>query len=416
MKRISSILVLLCFALYSCSTGNVWDQWSDEGILDPDRLLPSELKAALCAEDGWKINYGGSDFYFQFFEGGYVQSDSDETILESQVESTYYLDYDSDQAVNINIPDGGALQYLSTTTTETTFLVTECNNGLIVATGEITGTQINFEAVTASDIEKNNEAKEAAIIEAAREKFIEELTTTMANGVIRDSSGKFIAHYALSGETDDYAIKFSVIEDRVLSHTESVLTITSDDYEALFSFPTITLNGYSISEMVYSFATSAISVSGTTLYCETNSGAVSVFTDSFSTHKISHTNNTGDACDAVWNDLEWSPVGDIEFSDRSARPLVLCPNWGSSDYVYYTFYDSNWKTTDEIGRIYFSATDPYMSYGGTEKYDQIAENYAVFFDAFFHEDGHYMIWDSSTGTSYMYLISPTTNYWMRFDK
>ncbi len=412
MKKLTYIVLTLCLALYSCGMTDVWKDWEDEGTLSTDRLKPSEVKEILCAAEGWKMTYKGIDFYFQFNDGGYVISDTDESILENKVEDGYHLDFKGADKVFLTLENAGALKYL-TEGSEETLVITAYTNQKITAKGEVNGVAMDLTPVTSVEIKKNDDAKKAAIVARNKALFLSKVQTELYNGVIRDANGKFIAHYAISGANNE-SIKISVLENRVLTHYERTLTIGADDENGTFNFDAVTLNGSSVKQILYRFDNSAMSTD-TKLSVAPNKDARGFFTgSSYKTYVISKNNSKGDAKEELWQELSWKSVGDIELSDRDVRPLVLCP--GSEDAVWYTFFDANWTVKTEFDRIYFTKSKGYMPYGGADRIAEVEQKLTKFFAGWFHADGLYVVQETNGGVAYLYFVSPTTSNWFKLQK
>lgn len=67
------MIAAICVAFTGCGMADPWKKWEGEGELSADRLLPSELKTALCAQEWWKTQYAGKEFTIlvnSFTEGG----------------------------------------------------------------------------------------------------------------------------------------------------------------------------------------------------------------------------------------------------------------------------------------------------------------------------------------------------------
>lgn len=409
MKNLTYIWLVVCLLFSGCGMTDVWKDWENEGVMGADRLRPSEVKKILCAADGWKMNYKGSNFYFQFDEGGYVISDTDETILENQVESNYHLDFNNEKAVLLTLDDAGALKYLPEGS-EKTFVITAYTEQQITAVGKSGGESMVLTKVTATDIKNNEEAKHAAIIARNKALFLKRIKTDLYNGVIRDASGKFLAHYAISGDNNEH-IKLSVLENRVLTHYDRDLTVSANDEYGIFSFDAVTLNGQATTQIFYSFESETMNTD-THFAASPNKEVLGFYTgSSYKTYAISKNNNKGDAKEEIWQEIGWKSVGDIEVNDRDARPLVLCP--GPENGIWYIFFDANWTTKDEMDRIYFHKSDGYMPLGGENRIRETEQQLSKFFAAWFHEDGFYMVQETSGGTSFLYFLSPTTDNWLK---
>ena len=405
MKKLNYMLIMLCLALYSCSMTDVWKEWENEGTMSPDRLKPSEVKKILCAADGWKLNYKGTIFFFEFDEGGFVTSDTDETLLENKVESDYHLDYSGEKSVLLTLDNSGALKYLSEGV-EKTLVITAYSDQKITARGKDGGLGMDLVPVTKAEIQRAAIAKNKAL-------FLQRLKTDFSHGVIRDANSKFVAHYTLLGEEYDH-INISVLENRVLSHYQSTSALTVNDENGILTFDAVVINGKSTTQIIYNFASGKMATDSK-LNVEMNNDPVSFFTSSdFKTYKISKNNNLGDAKEEIWQELGWKSISDIELSDREVRPLVLCP--GSENAIWYTFFDANLTTTAEKDIIYFHKSPGYMPFGGDNRVAEAEQMLSKFLAAWFHKDGFYMVKESSGNTSFIYFLSPTTDNWVKVQK
>lgn len=400
MKKLTYILFVLCLGLYSCGMTDVWKEWDDQGIMSADRLRPSELKKVLIAADGWKMTYKGVVFYYEFDAEGIVVSNADETILKDKVESDYTLSFKGEDILLLTIEDFGALKYLSDGL-EKTFVITAFSAQAITATGKDGGEPMNLTPATAGEIKANEDLK-------AVELFMKD------NGVIRDADDKFLAHYAIFGDVDDKKIKISVLENRVLKHYDRDLTVNIGATDATLSFDAVTVHGKNISQIVFTISNKNMSV-GSGLKVGINKDVVSYYTGgSYETHKLNGHNNIGDAKEEIWQELGWKAVGDLEINNRDVRPLVLCP--GPENAVWYTFFDANLRTSDEIDRIYFNRSAGYMPFGGDDRVAEVEENLSKFLSAWFDADGLYMVRETNGNDSYLYFLSPTSDNWVKAKK
>lgn len=405
MKKLNYVLLTLCLALYSCGMTDVWKDWENEGTMSSDRLKPSELKTILCAADGWKLSYKGTDFYFQFDEGGFALSDTDASILEDKVESDFHLDYDGNKTILLTLDNSGALKYLPEGS-EKTLAVTAYSDQQIMAKGRDGGLEMNLTPVTTAEMQRVAIAKNKAL-------FLQRLKTDFNHGVIRDANGKFIAHYALSGEEYDQ-INISVLENRVLKHYQSASALTVNDENGILTFDAVAMNGASTTQIIYNFVSGKM-ITNNQLKVEMNNDPVTFFRSSnFKTYKISKNNNLGDAKEEIWQELGWKAIGDIELSDRDVRPLVLCP--GSENAIHYIFFDANLTTATEKDVVYFHKSAGYMPLGGEDRVAEAEQKLSKLLAAWFHEDGFYIVKETSGSISYLYFLSLTTDNWIKAQK
>lgn len=411
MKQLTYILLTLCLTLSSCGMTDVWKEWENEGNMSPDRLKPSEVKKALCAAEGWKINYKGHICYFQFDENGIVTSNTDKSILEDKVESEYYLDFEGEKKVILNMT--GALKYLPDNLEET-FVITETSDNGIIMTGQTGALELNFlPASTAEQIANENEKASALILKKKREELAKNVT-----GVFRDDEDQFIVHYAISKNDDGSGtIRFSRLNQKQLEHQDVALTWEMGDDVATFTLDEpATIDGASLQHFYYSFTNHAMS-SDCALTLDPNKNIVSYYTgESWKTHKITNYYRHGDAKPELWEELAWEGVGDIELDTRAERYIVFCPA-PNVDLIYYILYPTNWTTGDEADRIYFNRGQPSQPFGSHDSEDvsRAENNLAKFLAAFYDENGYYMIQNINNGISYIYFLSPTTDNWFMVD-
>lgn len=408
MKKLTYVLMaLLNLAFYSCGMTDVWKDWESEGIQNPNRLKPSEVRNSLCAAEGWKLNYKGHNFYFQFSEDGTVVANSDYTILDETTYTTYRFSSEGDSLVLLTIDGGGHLSSLGDDS-EDTFLVSDVSESKITCKGENNKVEMDLVTVPEKEIQ-DQMASKSLLLSMKKNGFL--------NGVVRDANDKFVAHYAIS--IPDQKIRFISFEGRQLVHQESLLNIDG----ATFTFSGITLDGQSASELTYTSKGDGFAVlKGVDgLSVTSNKDAVDFFNGtSYQTYKISKNNHIGDAKDELFDELSWSSIGDIEISDRTRRPLVFCPS--GADSFWYVFFDSKNDDNDslikdELDRVYFTRADGYMPYGGDSQWvSETNVHLSKFLAAWFHKDGLYLVKETDGNKNYIYFLSPTTDSWFRIEK
>ena len=154
MKNLTYILMSLCMvALTGCGMTDVWKDWENEGMMNEERLRPSEVKELLCSADGWKMTYENTTFYFQFTKDGAVASDSDESILESATEADYYFDFNGEKVVLLKMSNEGMMKYLKQNQ-ENTFVITDYSDSKITATGKTYGKTMILLPVTTAELQQ----------------------------------------------------------------------------------------------------------------------------------------------------------------------------------------------------------------------------------------------------------------------
>ncbi len=156
MKNFRIILAGASMALAGCGMTDPWEKYEDYGEF-PDRLLPSELKTALCGSEAWKLTYRDTDFYFSFSEDGTVVCNSN--MFRDEISSTYRFDWDNPESVLLTIPGGGHFQYLENNGFGQEITVTSYSDKKFSCKDSQSEEEYTAVAVQASDIDAVNESK-----------------------------------------------------------------------------------------------------------------------------------------------------------------------------------------------------------------------------------------------------------------
>ncbi len=412
MKNLTYIIMSLCFiALSSCGMTDVWKNWESEGIQNPDRLKPSEVKSVLCAAEGWKLNYLGHDFYFQFFEDGTVIANSDTSIEEATTYTSCHFNTQGDHLIALTIDGGGHLSALPESLSESTYLISAVTDSRISCIGENTGVDMSMVSVTMDELNAQLKAKANLLMLLNMKK------KGFMNGVVRNADGTFAAHYAIS--SSESKIRFISIEDRIAVHQEADFIIDGSS----FSFSGITLAGQNVTKLTYSnTGEGSAKLEGTYGLKITSNKDITTYFEgsSYTTYEISK--SKGDAKKELREELSWSSISTVEINNRLGRPVVVCLN-GANGYGGYIFYwagqegQSATFTKNELDRVYFDIFLTQGLWGGTEQGIN-ATNQALskFLAAWFHPDGLYMVEEIVGSKNYIYFLSPTTDNWFKIER
>ena len=364
----------LCLILSGCGLTNPYEKWLTDDQ-DPDRLRPSELKAVLCDVGTWVVDYDGTDVYFQFGTDWSLTSDSD--IPQVATNSTYNLMSISAQEISLTLVGAGHFSYIESGADET-YIVKEFSSSSISAVGKSSGKALTFVPGDENALAAIAATKEALLV------TVELCNSFVSSGfktaAVHNADGEFICRFAINPEPRTF--QFDVIADGELSHT--TVGVEANEDGGLDFASSITLDGKEVSGL-------------------------------------------GDAVQYVFNEItphdEW---GDIEFNERETRPLVFCPDNDKERY-WYTFFDSfkeeeGAKVSSQYNDIIFmSKSDGYMPFGCWEddkgeidNAPEILNTMPRFMNGYFHKDGLILVHDyDDEGYSYMWIISPTTDYWVR---
>ena len=412
-------MAALCLILGSCGLTNPYKKWLDDSKEDQNRLRPSALKAVLCDVGTWKVDYDGTDVYFQFGSDWSLSSDSE--VPQIATSSTYNLMSVSPEEISLTLVGGGHISYVESGADET-YIVKEFSAQSVSATGKTSGKAITFvpgdeEALAAIEASK---AAMLVTVEACRS-FISAGFKTAA---VHKADGTFVGRFTINPEPR--TIKLDLLEGGTLTHTS--VEVEADDNSDLIFTSSLTLGGETVTGLVAKASGIAFQ-GGDNLVVKTNADSRGYFLGGdYHTHALNVRADRGEAVQYVTDELtphdEW---GDIELSDRETRPLVFCPENDQAHY-WYTFFDSfkeedGAKVSSEFNDIIFmSKSDGYMPFGGWDdgnggEFDNAAEIMSTlprFMNGYFHKDGLILVHDfDDEGYSYIWVLSPTTDFWLR---
>ena len=403
MKKIRYTLLASClFALCGCGTTDVWKDWENQGTMNEEtRLRPSEVKKLLCSADGWKMNYEGVDFYFQFDENGNVITNTNEKILRPEIEAQYHLDFKGEQTVLLTLAGNTSLQYLKENQ-ESTFLISNYADNAITAQGQAHGLAMNLSPVTSADLAANREAKAAVL---HRVEALERISC----GAIRKQGGDILAYYTLSSDNDNnWSIQLTDIVDGKVTRTNHALTLNVEDNRlGVVTAPELEIQGHALESITYDYDGATQPVIGNAdLAFDFNAGAswVDAYMGNWNTHIID--------AKASCLDLSLMPESQLEMDNRSPRNLVICPgSISDTDKWHYVFFELNASANGSNSCVVFKNTAINTPFGGYGNDVNLAkEQFKPLLDLLFCESGLWA-WEKDGST---YFIQPTGNGWFKF--
>lgn len=409
MKRLTYIMLsLCCLALYSCGMTEPWRDWENEGDMSADRLRPSEVKKLLCAGDGWKMTYEGVTFFFQFDEEGNVNSDSNEGLLENAVDTEYSLDFQGEKVVLLTLLNGGMMQYLPENQ-ETKFVITGYSDSNITAKGQTYGKEMILLPATAAELRQAQESKRLAIIAYRKEQALDLFKSELNNGVFRNESSEFMAHYLITcDEEDNWGVKVSAIVDGVVKHTVYQMTIdTTGDEDAELTFSdNVTIDGTTINKFFYNYLSGSLRTNVASVVCDTRkaSAIAEWYTSSnWKTHIVDR--------DVIYEGFKDIFHAGVEFDDRNPRNLVVCPWSGMGSYIGIK---PTLTANDETGRIFIKLGEIYDMFGWNNNpadYERVQQDYEKLLSFCGSVDGLY--WTYNDNNNMVYVLSATGEQWFR---
>lgn len=406
MKAIKYIFSAFCLlALSSCGMTNPWEDWSDEGTMDEStRIRPSEVKKMLCSKDGWKMNYGGTDFYIQFFEDNTCVTNSDENILRPEIETTYHLDYDGADKVILTFEGNSSFLYLEDEP-ETVFIITDFNDNVITAAGRSYSKNASMAPTTASEIQMNAQNKDAIL---AKVKAL----SNLGAGAIQTVDGQFLAYFTLSSDNNNnWSINLLDIVGGAPVYTSYPLTLNvDDDTYGIADAGDLEINGVKIGGIKYAYdGSTSPQMTDPNLKFGGNSAYKwwEVYYDgSWQTHKLI----LEDCCSEL-AELASGRHGDIEFDPRAPRNLVFCPPNDNSNYWWYVFFEIGVSCDNDKNVIYFNNDNgtslPFGGYGNDV--DHCKEYMMPVVNLVFSPNGHMVI----TKDGATYFIETSGKGWFK---
>ena len=411
-------MTALCVILSGCGLTNPYEKWLTDDQ-DPDRLRPSELKAVLCDVGTWMVDYDGTDVYFQFGTDWSLTSDSE--ISQVATNSTYNLMSISAKEISLTLVGAGHFSYIESGAEET-YIVKEFSSSSISAVGKSSGKALTFVPGDKDALAAIAASKEALLVTV--ELCNDFVSAGFKTAVAHNADGDFVCHFSINPEPR--TMQFDVIVDGELSHT--TVGVEANEDGSLDFVSSITLDGKEVSGLV-STSNGVAFKGGDGLKVKSNGDSrIYYLGGDYRTHAINLANDRGDAVQYVYNEIiphdEW---GDIELNERATRPLVFCPENDKERY-YYTFFDSfkeeeGPKVSSQYNDIIFmSKSDGYMPFGcwqdengnDIDNAPEIQNTLPRFMNGYFHKDGLILVHDyDDEGYSYMWIISPTTDFWVR---
>lgn len=406
-----ALTAAFCLTLGGCGLTNPYEKWLDECQENPDRVRPSEVKSVLCTVGTWKTDYEGTDVYFQFSSDGSVSSDSE--IQKLATNSTFNVMSVSSKVVSLTIIGGGHLTYVDSNAEETYF-VEEYSSTSITVKGKEGGETLVLVPAPSEEFEAINASKEALLATMAAANMFAE--AGYGTSSVSDGDG-FVCRFAISPEK--CSIRFDIIEDGKLSHKTN--TITVDEAGNLQLGSPLTIGESTITGLALKGNNVKMEGAEELKVARNNVSRAYFLGGDYKTHKINFNNGVGDAVKYVVDEImphdEW---GDIEFNERETRPIVYCPE-NDKEHYWYTFFDSFSEekgpvVSSEFNDIIFmQKADGYMPFGdwGTDNAPEIEKDLVKFMKGYYDKDGLILVYLPEGEESYLWLLSPTTDYWVK---
>ncbi len=408
-----ALTAAFCLTLGGCGLTNPYEKWLDECQENPDRIRPSEVKSILCTVGTWKTDYEGTDVYFQFSSDGSVSSDSE--IQKLATNSTFNVMSVSSKVVSLTIIGGGHLTYVDSNAEETYF-VEELSSTSITVKGKEGGETLVLVPAPSEEFEAINASKEALLATMAAANMFAE--AGYGTSSVSDGDG-FVCRFAIFPEK--CSIRFDIIEDGKLSH--QTISISVDEAGNLQLGSPLTIGENTITGLELKGANVKMEGAEELKVARNNVSRANFLSGDYKTHKINLIDGVGDAVKYVVDEFmphdEWEF---IEFNERETRPLVFCPREGhEKDHYWYVFYDSFNEDNGPVVSsefndiIYMQKSQGTMPFDdwGVDISDEVEKDFPKFFKGYFDKDGLILVYLPEGEESYLWLLSPTTDFWIK---
>lgn len=408
-----ALTAVICLTLGGCGLTNPYEKWLDECQENPDRIRPSEVKSVLCTVGTWKTDYEGTDVYFQFSRDGSVSSDSE--IQKLATHSTFNVMSVSSKVVSLTIIGGGHLAYVDSNAEETYF-VDEYSETSITVKGKEGGETLVLVPAPSEEFEAINASKEALLATMAAANMFAE--AGYGTSSVSDENG-FVCRFAISPEK--CSIRFDIIEGGKLSHKTNSIAV--DDAGNLKLGAPLTIGESTITGLALKGSNVKLEGAEELKVARNNVSRAYFLSGDYETHKINFIDGVGDAVKYVVDEImphdEWEF---IEFNERETRPLVFCPREGhEKDRYWYVFFDSFSEENGPVVSsefndiIYMQESEGTMPFGdwGFDISKDVEKDYPKFLKGYYDKDGLILVYLPEGEESYLWLLSPTTDYWVK---
>ncbi|MBP5234940.1 MAG: hypothetical protein J6Z20_03045, partial [Bacteroidales bacterium] len=227
----------------------------------------------------------------------------------------------------------------------------------------------------------------------------------------------FVCRFAISPEK--CSIRFDIIQDGKLSHKTNSISV--DEAGNLKLDSPLAIGENTITGLALNGTNVKMEGAEELTVARNNVSRAYFLSGEYRTHKINFNAEVGDAVKYLVDEIkphdEW---GDIEFNERETRPIVYCPE-NDKEHYWYTFFDSFSEekgpvVSSEFNDIIFmQKADGYMPFGdwGTDNSPEIEKDLPKFMKGYYDKDGLILVYLPEGEESYLWLLSPTTDYWVK---
>ncbi|WP_299103218.1 hypothetical protein [uncultured Alistipes sp.] len=438
MKRITILLTTLLTLAFAAgcrdeaSLDGLESQTKEDGTTAGETAGSKAVKEALTYESSleynWVTEYAPAEglsytLLFNFSTDGSVISDSPVSENEKALALFTVSGLDEGGVASIKF-DGATMlgdEIIDPAYRERRLIVESYDENTVSCVGAESGSPVVLRKATSEDVLQLGEKLVWTALSGAN----------AMKAVVRDGEGHFIARYAVDRATKSIEFTWIDASSSDVRHERATVGISTSESEYTLSWDPVSINGAAYESLTYQVAgrSAALNVADVTLGqpMEANGGFVNKASKQYN---LGGRSQTGAAHPVLWEVLAADDFRSILFypyaDDIPLRVEVYSEPGGSDasgNYLFVNDYTDNPKTAryDYDGdwiRFYASTRGDFLKIAtGTEfshyTLSQMGENLKAFSDFYFHADGLYIVSDQDDAGSAWYLLSATTNLWVK---
>lgn len=438
MKRITILLATLLTIAFAAgcreeaSLDGLESQTKEDGTSIGETAESKAVKEALIytseLEYNWVTEYAPAEglsytILFNFAADGSVTSDS--PVSEGEQALALFTITGLDEGGIASIKFDGATMLndaiIDPAYRERRLIIQSYDENTITCVGAESGATFVLRKATAEDVLQLGEKLIWTAIAG----------TNAMKAVVRDANGRFVARYAIERATK--SIEFTWIDAATSDamHERVTVAIQTTESEYSLTWTPVLVNGTSFESLTYRIADRSVALNAADMTLdepiEANGGFVNKASQQYN---LGGRTATGAAHPTLWSVLAVDDFRSILFypyaDDIPLRVEVYSEAGGSDasgNYLFVNDYTDNPKTAryDFDGdwiRFYASTRGDFLKIAtGTEfahyTLQQMGQNLKPFSDFYFHADGLYIVTEQDESGNAWYLISATSNLWVK---
>lgn len=438
MKRISILLTTLLSLVFAAgcrdevSLDGLESQTKEDGSAVGETAESKAVKEILTYESyldyNWVTEYAPADglsytILFNFANDGSVTSDS--PVSENKQALALFTVSKLDEGGIASIRFDGATMLndaiIDPAYRERRLIVESYDENTVTCVGEESGVSFVLRKATSEDVLLLGEKLVWTALSGAN----------AMKAVVRDANGRFVARYAIERATKSIEFTWIDASTSEAMHEHGTVKIETSESEYSLTWTPVSINGSSFESISYRMADRSVALNVADMKLdepiEANGGFVNKASKQYN---LGGRSQTGAAHPSLWEVLAVEDFRSILFypyaDDIPLRVEVYSEAGGNDatgNYLFVNDYTDNPKTAryDFDGdwiRFYASTHGDFLKIATGSEFahytlKQMSENLKPFSDFYFHADGLYIVPEQDAAGNAWYLISATSNLWVK---